>query len=177
MMNLVLTVLSIVSITFAFRINYFPLRYQYSVYETLQSVLPRTFKLMPLRVAKIQKYTAVDTLHDMKGLILSNRNETAEMIMFPKNADLSLMIFGEPLALGRHRSTKLGRMYNPSKKMQSRFAEACQSLLPEVPFEGPLEVSLAFYFTRPKHHYRTGKYSHILKDDAARWHTKRGGAF
>lgn len=31
---------------------------------------------------------------------------------------------------------------------------------------GPLKMGLAFYFTRPKGHYRTGKRSHLIRDSA-----------
>lgn len=33
--------------------------------------------------------------------------------------------------------------------------------------EGPLELQVFFYFDRPKHHYRTGKYSGELKTSAS----------
>ncbi len=32
--------------------------------------------------------------------------------------------------------------------------------------DGPVSMSCIFWFTRPKKHYRTGKYSHLLRDDA-----------
>jgi len=35
-----------------------------------------------------------------------------------------------------------------------------------VKFEGGINVTLDFRFPRLKSHYRTGKYSHILRDDA-----------
>lgn len=34
-------------------------------------------------------------------------------------------------------------------------------------------MTLEFYVDRPKSHYRTGKYSHLLKDNAPTWHTSR----
>ncbi len=38
----------------------------------------------------------------------------------------------------------------------------------------PLRVDMTFYMPRPKKHYRTGKYSHILRDDAPKmWHTNK----
>ena len=33
-------------------------------------------------------------------------------------------------------------------------------------------MGIVFYFNRPKSHYRTGKYSYLLKDDAPKYHTK-----
>ena len=39
--------------------------------------------------------------------------------------------------------------------------------------EGPLIVTLTFYMPRPKSHYRTGKYSDQLKDNAPTYHDKK----
>ncbi len=35
---------------------------------------------------------------------------------------------------------------------------------PKRPFAGDVYIKLIFYMPRPKRHYRTGKYKHILKD-------------
>ena len=40
-------------------------------------------------------------------------------------------------------------------------------------FDGPVEVSIRFAFPRPKSHYRTGKHSNELRDDAPDWHAKK----
>lgn len=37
---------------------------------------------------------------------------------------------------------------------------------------GPIELSIEFHFSRPKHHYRTGRNAHLLKDDAPRSHAQ-----
>jgi len=87
--------------------------------------------------------------------------------------ELSFTVYGEPEPLSRHRSTSRGHMYNPSAKLQSEFAEACSQFMPSEPLDGPLEARLFFYFSRPRSHYRQGKYSHILKEDADKWHWKR----
>lgn len=34
--------------------------------------------------------------------------------------------------------------------------------------QGPLRLSICFRFTRPNKHYRTGRYAHLLRDDAPR---------
>ena len=39
-------------------------------------------------------------------------------------------------------------------------------------FEGPLTMDLQFFFTRPKSHFRTGKFSHELKDSSPDYHTQ-----
>lgn len=38
-------------------------------------------------------------------------------------------------------------------------------------FTGPVSVSMEFIFLHPKNHYRTGKFSHLLKDNAPYWKT------
>lgn len=38
---------------------------------------------------------------------------------------------------------------------------------------GPLEVCVTFAFPRPKAHYRSGKRSTELRDDAPEWHDKK----
>jgi len=41
------------------------------------------------------------------------------------------------------------------------------------PFRGPLRVNFFFTMPRPKAHYRSGKYAHILKPDHPTYHTKK----
>lgn len=36
---------------------------------------------------------------------------------------------------------------------------------------GPIYLAAVFIMPRPKKHYRTGRYSHMLRDDAPEWHT------
>ena len=40
-------------------------------------------------------------------------------------------------------------------------------------FDKAICLRLIFYMPRPKSHYRTGKFSHILKDSAPSFHTKK----
>lgn len=42
--------------------------------------------------------------------------------------------------------------------------------------DGPVEVVAEFVFPRPKCHYRTGKQSHVLRDDAPVYHHKKPDA-
>lgn len=39
--------------------------------------------------------------------------------------------------------------------------------------DGPLSMSYLFRFPRPKCHYRTGKNSHLLRENAPKWHTTK----
>lgn len=84
-------------------------------------------------------------------------------------------VYGEPMALARHRASKFGIMYNPCAKFQKQFLVACTPFLPSVPYPGPIEATVKFYLQRPKNHYGSGKNSHILKKDAPHWPAKRLG--
>ncbi|MEE9602567.1 MAG: RusA family crossover junction endodeoxyribonuclease [Thermoguttaceae bacterium] len=43
---------------------------------------------------------------------------------------------------------------------------AWQAWAPRDPTSGPVHAGLVFWFDRPAKHYRTGKYSNVLRDDA-----------
>jgi hypothetical protein len=66
-------------------------------------------------------------------------------------------------------------MYNPCAKQEEEFLLACKPFLPLVPFDGPLEVTAVFYYSRPKNHYRSGKFSNMLKEGQRYWHINRSG--
>ena len=50
-------------------------------------------------------------------------------------------------------------------------ALAAREFLPETPLAGPLFVDILFIMKRPKAHYRTGKFAHVLRPDAPAFHT------
>lgn len=89
---------------------------------------------------------------------------------------LSFTIYGDPVALSRHRATTRGIMYNPSAKLQKDFLDACQPFLPSQPLDGPLDASLIFFITRPKSHYGTGRNAGILKPEIEQYHSKKPGS-
>ena len=66
----------------------------------------------------------------------------------------------------------LGRI-DPSASDKGDFLSIIQKNAPEEPFKQPLSVSIFFYFSRPKSHFKTGKNSHLLKDYAPSWHTSK----
>jgi Holliday junction resolvase RusA-like endonuclease len=45
-------------------------------------------------------------------------------------------------------------------------AAAVMRTLALEPLDGPVWAEMAFYFRRPRSHYRTGRYSHLLRPDA-----------
>ena len=78
---------------------------------------------------------------------------------------ISFTIKGRPKALKRHRySAKLGRNYDPSSKDKSDLWLQIAKFRPKLPIAGDVRISIRFTMGRPKHHYRTGKYAHLLKD-------------
>jgi hypothetical protein len=90
---------------------------------------------------------------------------------------VSFLVYGEPIALQRHRMLRSGMTYNPSSKQQKQFLDTCRSFLPSTPLQGPLEVRLVFHFKRPMNHYGSGRNSNVLKDGMDLWHSKRKGRF
>lgn len=85
-------------------------------------------------------------------------------------SELKFQIDGKPRSLKRHRTGKHGR-YDPSAGDKQAFLLLASGHKPEIPFTGPLDMILTFVFKRPKSHYRTGKYSEVLKSNAPKHHT------
>jgi Holliday junction resolvase RusA-like endonuclease len=72
-----------------------------------------------------------------------------------------------PVPLKRHRFTRFGsRMYDPSsgdkKKWIRLVREKCKFKL----YTHALRIECVFTFKRPKSHYRTGKFRHLIKENA-----------
>jgi len=78
-----------------------------------------------------------------------------------------IYIPGIPDVKMRPRATKKGHVYDPNAQAkEASIQKAILILGPSGPFTGALEVTYKFVFPRPNNHYRTGKNSHILRDDA-----------
>ena len=79
-----------------------------------------------------------------------------------------------PTSLKRHRHSKFGKhTYDPSSKEKSEFISKIHTFIPKKPLEGPIKAELNFYEKRPKSHYRTGKFSNILKKNAAKFNMSK----
>ena len=84
-------------------------------------------------------------------------------------------IYGEPKPQARPRASRRGNhihMYSP----KTDWRKHCLNRLKEEKgqyHDFPIYVGLVFYMPRPKSHYRTGKFSHILKESAPKFHTKK----
>ena len=79
----------------------------------------------------------------------------------------------EPKALQRHRHFKRGSFsgsYDPSKLEKEKLRSLSVQYAPNKPFDCPLMVNYVFAFSHPKSHYRAGKFSHLLKDSAPKYH-------
>ena len=77
---------------------------------------------------------------------------------------IEFTIKGKPKALKRHRSTRTGRMYDPSAKDKKQMWLQIAKYKPKQPLKGDIMLKVVFYMPRPKNHYRTGKFKHLLKD-------------
>ena len=75
-----------------------------------------------------------------------------------------------PTSLKRHRHSKYGtHTYDPSAKEKKAFLNKLLPVLPKKPFDRPIKAELYFYETRPKSHYRTGKYADQLKPSCPKY--------
>ena len=92
---------------------------------------------------------------------------------------IDLFVEGNPKPQSRPRvSVRAGRgfAYNADSKDMKAWKKALDAALAEIPdrgLDGPMHVELAFRLPRPKSHYRTGKFSHLLKDSAPGDHQSR----
>ena len=77
---------------------------------------------------------------------------------------ISFTITGQPIALKRHRVARNGRMYDPSFNDKKQIWLQIAKFKPKQPLKDDIYLKVIFYFKRPKKHFRSGKYSHLLKD-------------
>lgn len=104
----------------------------------------------------------------------------------PKTAEsraLSFFVAGEPKGQPRPRARSLGklgvRMYDPGTAAEWKRAigeEAAKFVGHVFNTDEPVQVDLDFALARPRLHYRTGKYAHILKENAPDWHMTKPDA-
>ncbi len=93
---------------------------------------------------------------------------------------MEFTVYGTPLAQKRHRHFSRGKftqVYDPSKHDKTDFQKVLLQVKSEnnltKPLEGALSMKIVFSFERPKSHYRTGKYSGMVKESAPIEHTKK----
>lgn len=83
---------------------------------------------------------------------------------------IKFFVPGNPKGLKRHRMTKTGHRYDPSKSEKMDFLAKALEHRPPEPLREQLAVALICIFPRPKSHYRTGKHADELRPDAPRWY-------
>jgi len=69
--------------------------------------------------------------------------------------------------------TKKGWSYDPSKKDKQDFIAKIPIRSRKTTFKGEIVLFVIFTMPRPKKHYRTGKFAHILKPNAPENHITR----
>jgi Holliday junction resolvase RusA-like endonuclease len=84
-----------------------------------------------------------------------------------------IKIDGIPKPQKRHRHTRQGRVYDPSKKDKMSLIAELLLTSPKTPFKKPLMIKLLFSMPRPKSHFRTGKFKGVLKDTAPDYASKK----
>ena len=78
---------------------------------------------------------------------------------------INFTIPGIPKPLKRHRSTRSGHIYDPSAKDKKGIWLQIAKYKPKTPLKGDIYLKTIFYMPYKKYMYRTGKYSHLLKDN------------
>ncbi len=92
-------------------------------------------------------------------------------------AVVEFRVFGLPAPQGSKRHLGNGIMVESSKKVrpwrQDVMATSGREYKGEV-ITSPVRLEIDFFFPRPKSHYRTGKYSDLLKADAPLYASSHG---
>ena len=81
-------------------------------------------------------------------------------------------VSGNPIPQQRHRMGR-GFSYDPSAPDKKRVKLELLLKNKKVINTSAVNMFVTFYMKRPKSHYRTGKYSNMLKSDAPMFHTKK----
>ena len=80
---------------------------------------------------------------------------------------INLKIKGKPLSKTRPRAFKSGRrisVYNDQSAEMRTISNKIRLQYDGKLLSGPIRLSVTFSFSRPKNHFRTGKFSHLLKE-------------
>lgn len=86
---------------------------------------------------------------------------------------ITIKVHGQPAPQGSKRHVGGGRMVEQSKRVKPWRAAVEQAARGEIvsrptwaPFDGPVKVRITFTLPRPAGHFRSGRYSHLLKPTA-----------
>ena len=86
---------------------------------------------------------------------------------------IEFTIHSKPKPLKRHRSTRFGKMYDPSAKDKKQMWLQIAKFRPKTPLIGNIMILITFYMPSPKNHYRAGKFKHLLKDNVPEYHKSK----
>lgn len=87
---------------------------------------------------------------------------------------IAFNIYGNPKTLKRHRTFRRGSaliQVDPSKSDKQDFLAKAMEYKPAQPIDSKIELTVLFFFQRPKNHYGTGKNAKTLKIDAPNHYT------
>lgn len=80
-----------------------------------------------------------------------------------------ITVIGVPAGQGAIRYSPQGRGYHPNAKVLKpwrNLIRAAAAAAISAPHTGPVRIEVTITLARPAAHYRTGKYAHLLRDDA-----------
>ena len=92
---------------------------------------------------------------------------------------ITLVVLGDPKGQPRPKAFCRGgraSVYDPgtAEGWKSQIAVAAKEQgVAGLMLDMPLRVDITCYFRRPKSHYRTGKNSHILRENAPKWNASK----
>jgi crossover junction endodeoxyribonuclease RusA len=83
----------------------------------------------------------------------------------------NIIIKGNPIAQKRHRHIgKFVRVYDPSSEDKKNFKIQLKQQWDKKALNKNIVLFVTYYMARPKSHYRTGKFSNLLKNNAPEYH-------
>jgi crossover junction endodeoxyribonuclease RusA len=93
-------------------------------------------------------------------------------------AELRIRVIGTPAPQGSKRHVGNGVLIEQSSRVRpwrQDVVAAAEKAAAECGWTAPREVraTLAFYFHRPKLHYRTGRNAHLLRENAPLYHAQK----
>lgn len=83
--------------------------------------------------------------------------------------------YGKPCKLCRQQKRGFPRVFSANQNLAGweKLIRGAAGAADIVKLAGPVEIDLVFHMPRLKSHYRTGKFSHLLKDSAPIWHVAK----
>lgn len=87
---------------------------------------------------------------------------------------MNIKIDGIPKPQARPRFSSRGKfvkVYSPKSDWRKHLEKEFKKL--DFYFDSAIVIDLDFYMPRPKSHYRSGKFSHIKKDNAPEYHISK----